>query len=87
MQFANSFVRGRHGQATGKDASTISRAHARAKALDDDLESVAGTSLDKGVELDALAKPFKEERCFDPCTGALHRSWQSMHVHVTSRML
>jgi hypothetical protein len=54
---------------------------------DDDLEAVVGTSLDKGVELDALAKPLKEERCLDPCTGALHRSWQSMHVHVTSRML
>jgi hypothetical protein len=41
--------------ATGKDASTISRANARAKALGDDLGAVTGTSLDKGVELDALA--------------------------------
>lgn len=40
--------------ATGKDASTISRANARARALGDDLEAVAGTSLDTGVELDAL---------------------------------
>ena len=33
------------------------------------------------------ARFLKEERCFDPCMVALHRSWQSMHVHVTSRML
>jgi hypothetical protein len=47
--------------ATGKDASTISRANARAKALGDDLGAVTGTSLDKGVELDALAKLPKDE--------------------------
>jgi hypothetical protein len=48
--------------ATGKDASTISRANARAKALGDDLGAVTGTSLDKGVELDALAKMEPGER-------------------------
>src|SRR5208283_533106 len=32
------------------------RASARGEALGDDLGQVAGTSLDKGVELDALAK-------------------------------
>jgi hypothetical protein len=33
--------------ATGKDSSTISRANARAKALGDDLNDIAGTSLDR----------------------------------------
>jgi len=42
--------------ATGKDERTIRRAAARGEALGDDLDQVAGTSLDKGVELDALAK-------------------------------
>ncbi len=40
----------------------ISRANARAKALGDDLGAVTGTSLDKGVELDALAKMEPGER-------------------------
>jgi ParB family transcriptional regulator, chromosome partitioning protein len=42
--------------ATGKDKRTIERAAARGKALGDDLRAVEGTSLDKGVELNALAK-------------------------------
>ncbi|RTL81279.1 MAG: hypothetical protein EKK29_18190 [Hyphomicrobiales bacterium] len=49
-------------EATGKDRRTIERAAARGKALGDDLDAVAGTSLDKGVELDALAKMGEEER-------------------------
>jgi hypothetical protein len=40
--------------ATGKDKRSIERAHARGEALGDDLAAVTGTSLDKGVELDAL---------------------------------
>ncbi|CAN2533045.1 hypothetical+protein [Methylocapsa aurea] len=43
-------------EATGKDERTIRRAAARGEALGADLKSIAGTSLDKGVELDALAK-------------------------------
>jgi hypothetical protein len=39
--------------ATGKDERTIRRAAARGEALGDDLGAVTGTSLDKGVELDA----------------------------------
>lgn len=39
---------------TGEDKRTINRHIARAEALGDDLDKVAGTSLDKGVELDAL---------------------------------
>ena len=49
-------------KATGKDKRTIERAAARGAALGDDLQAIAGTSLDKGVELDALAKMRPEER-------------------------
>ena len=42
-------------EATGKDERTVRRAAARGEAPGDDLAAVAGTSLDKGVELDALA--------------------------------
>jgi len=45
-----------------EDAITISRANARAKALSDDLDKAAGTSRDKGVELDALTKLPESER-------------------------
>jgi len=48
--------------ATGKDERTIRRAAARGEAIRDDLGAVTGTSLDKGVELDALAKLPKDER-------------------------
>jgi hypothetical protein len=37
-------------------------AAARSEALGDDLGAVTGTSLDKGVELDALARLPKDER-------------------------
>ncbi|MFA4974930.1 MAG: ParB N-terminal domain-containing protein [bacterium] len=49
-------------EATGKHASTVSRAAARGEALGSDIDAVVGTSLDKGVELDALAKMAPEER-------------------------
>lgn len=39
---------------TGETKSTINRHLARAEALGDDIREVVGTSLDKGVELDAL---------------------------------
>jgi len=42
--------------------SQINRHLARADALGDDLERITGTSLDKGVELDALAKLPEPER-------------------------
>ena len=48
--------------ATGKAERNIQRAAARADALGDDLKAVQGTSLDKGVELDALAKMGVDER-------------------------
>ena len=48
--------------ATGKDERTIRRAAARGEALGDDLGAVTGTSLEKGVELDALAKTNRVKR-------------------------
>lgn len=47
---------------TGQDKATINRHVSRAEALGDDLEAVTGTSLDKGVELDALKGMPPEER-------------------------
>jgi hypothetical protein len=47
---------------TGRSKSGTNQAIARAKALGDDIKKVAGTSLDKGVELDALAKMPEPER-------------------------
>lgn len=47
---------------TGESKSQINRHVARAEALGDDLPRVAGTSLDKGVELDALAKLPEADR-------------------------
>ncbi|RNJ50293.1 hypothetical protein D1O30_12480 [Methylocystis hirsuta] len=49
-------------KATGKDKRSIERAAARGAALGDDLNAIAGTSLDKGVELDALAKVSEDAR-------------------------
>ena len=48
--------------ATGKSRRSVEIAAARGEALGDDLGAVTGTSLDKGVELDALAKMPKDER-------------------------
>jgi ParB family chromosome partitioning protein len=47
---------------TGKSRSSIKADATRGKRLGDDLARVAGTSLDKGAELDALAKMSKPER-------------------------
>lgn len=46
----------------GIDKSTVTRQIARAEAIGPDIKLVAGTSLDKGVELDALAKMPAEQR-------------------------
>jgi ParB family transcriptional regulator, chromosome partitioning protein len=42
--------------AAGKSRRSVEIAAARGEALGDDLSAIAGTSIDKGVELDALAK-------------------------------
>lgn len=47
---------------TGESKSQINRHLARAEALGDDLDKVTGTSLDKGVELDALKVMTPEQR-------------------------
>lgn len=48
--------------ATGQTKRAINQHISRAKALGDDLREVAGTSLDKGVELDALKAMPEAER-------------------------
>ncbi len=47
---------------TGQSKRDINRNVARAEAIGDDLLRLTGTSLDKGVELDALAKLPEPER-------------------------
>ena len=47
---------------SGEGRSSIYRHLARAEAIGEDLERVTGTSLDKGVELDALAKLPETDR-------------------------
>ena len=48
--------------ASGMTKQAINRHLARAEALGDDLDKVTGTSLDKGVELDALKAMQPEQR-------------------------
>lgn len=50
------------GAVTGESKRRINEHLARAEALGDDLDKVTGTSLDKGVELDALAKLPEADR-------------------------
>ncbi len=47
---------------SGESKRDVNRHLARAEAIGEDLERVTGTSLDKGVELDALAKLPELER-------------------------
>lgn len=47
---------------TGENVRSIQRHIARAEALGDDLDRLAGTSLGKGVELDALKAMPEPER-------------------------
>jgi len=49
-------------EATGKSERSIREVAARGEELGDDLGRIAGTSLDKGVEMDALAKMSISER-------------------------
>lgn len=49
-------------KSSGIDKRTVQRDVARAEALGPDLRVIAGTSLDKGVEMDALAKMTPAER-------------------------
>lgn len=48
--------------ASGQSKQNVNRHVARAEALGDDLDAVVGTSLDKGVELDALKGMDADER-------------------------
>lgn len=47
---------------SGQSKQDVNRHIARAEALGDDIDEVVGTSLDKGVELDALKKLPEPER-------------------------
>ena len=49
-------------EVTGENVRQIQRHIARAEALGDDIDRLAGTSLDKGVELDALKAMPEPER-------------------------
>lgn len=49
-------------KASGQSKQDINRHLSRAEALGEDLDEIAGTSLDKGVELDALKELPQEER-------------------------
>ena len=54
-------------EASGMTKQAINRHISRAEALGDDLDKVTGTSLDKGVELDALkAMPPEQRACCGP---------------------
>lgn len=57
VEFANDTAK-----VTGESKRDVNRHLARAEALGDDLPRVTGTSLDKGVELDALAKLPEADR-------------------------
>jgi hypothetical protein len=48
--------------ASGESKAQVNRHLARAEAIGEDLDEIAGTSLDKGVELDALKDLPQEER-------------------------
>ena len=50
----------------GKSRRSVEIAAARGEALGDDLGAVTGTSLDKGVELEALAKWWPTARQICP---------------------
>jgi hypothetical protein len=49
-------------EAIGKSRRSVEIAAARGEALGDDLSAISGTSLNKGVELDALAKMGPRDR-------------------------
>lgn len=49
-------------EVSGESKTAVNRHIARAEALGEDIDEVVGTSLDKGVELDALKKMPEPER-------------------------
>ena len=76
---------------TGESLRSIQRHLARAVALGDDLDRITGTSLDKGVEMDALAKlpePQREELIERAVAGekvSAVSEMQTTHIKVTVR--
>lgn len=64
-------------QSVGRSKASINRDLHRAEALGDDLQEVQGTSLDKGVELDALAAMEAAERAAE--TKRRAQIWAALH--------
>lgn len=78
---------------TGESKSQINRHVARAEALGDDLDKVTGTSLDKGVELDALKAMPPEQRAplieraqAGECVSARDTSKPAAHLTPSMRL-
>lgn len=78
---------------TGESKSQINRHLARAEALGDDLDKVTGTSLDKGVELDALKAmppekraPLIERAQAGECVSARDTSKPAAHLTPSMRL-
>lgn len=78
---------------TGESKSQINRHLARAEALGDDLDRVTGTSLDKGVELDALKAMTPEQRAplieraqAGECVSARDTSKPAAHLTPSMRL-
>ena len=96
-QVANSAIRftATASEATGKSERTVRIAAARGEALGEDLATVTGTSLDKGVELDELRRsaaattyPGRRFRRFAKIKSGDHERERSRHRfnnHPTSK--
>ena len=67
---------------TGESKRDVNRHLARAEALGDDLDKVTGTSLDKGVELDALKAMPPEQRA--PLIERA-QAWECVSARDTSK--
>lgn len=72
-------------KATGETKRNVNLQIARAEALGPDIKLVAGTSLDKGVELDALAKMTPEQRAPVIERAVAGETVSARHVVVASQ--
>jgi hypothetical protein len=72
---------------TGESGRSIARDATRAKALGADLDRVAGTSLDTGSELDALAKMPQPERQLIISRAASARVRRSLIINEIGSIL
>ena len=72
---------------TGRSVGAVARHATRAKALGADLDRVAGTSLDKGAELNALAKMPAPERTLLISRAANARVRRSLIINEIGSIL